>query len=172
MTKREAILQSALPLFARAGYDATSTNRIAREAGVSEGLIFRHFGSKEGLLNTLMEEARDRAWQLYRPILAETDPRLALRAILNIPFDIPDAQRLFWHLLFALKWRQEQYDPSLSEPLKSKLKEIFWELGYLYPADEAEVVLTIIDGLAMTLLLRKPENTEGLRKALHNKYLL
>jgi AcrR family transcriptional regulator len=48
--KKELILQTALRLFSEQGYEATPTNRIAKEAGVSEGLIFRHFENKEGLL--------------------------------------------------------------------------------------------------------------------------
>ena len=48
--KQENILNTALELFAKDGYDATSTSKIAKCAGVSEGLIFRHYGSKDGLL--------------------------------------------------------------------------------------------------------------------------
>ncbi|MFT5056181.1 MAG: AcrR family transcriptional regulator, partial [Pseudoalteromonas distincta] len=40
--KQVAILQTALELFSKKGFDAVSTNLIAKEAGVSEGLIFRH----------------------------------------------------------------------------------------------------------------------------------
>jgi len=48
--KRERILASARELFARQGYGATSTSQIARAAGVSEGVIFLHFESKQGVL--------------------------------------------------------------------------------------------------------------------------
>ncbi|MEJ6750428.1 MAG: helix-turn-helix domain-containing protein, partial [Bacteroidia bacterium] len=41
--KQVAILQTALELFSNKGFYAVSTNLIAKEAGVSEGLIFRHF---------------------------------------------------------------------------------------------------------------------------------
>ena len=41
--KQQKILSSALKLFAKQGFDATSTRSIAQDAGVSEGLIFRHF---------------------------------------------------------------------------------------------------------------------------------
>ena len=49
MSNKENILHTALRLFAEQGYDRTPTSQIAREAGVSEGLIFRHYGSKAGL---------------------------------------------------------------------------------------------------------------------------
>lgn len=48
--KKERILQSALSLFSRQGYHATTTKEIAAESGVAEGLIFYHFGDKRKLL--------------------------------------------------------------------------------------------------------------------------
>src|SRR5699024_2460306 len=61
--KKDKILQTALRLFADEGYQNTSTCKIACGAGVSEGLIFKHFKCKEGLLqaviNLLNEEIRE-----------------------------------------------------------------------------------------------------------------
>ncbi|MGE4291690.1 MAG: TetR/AcrR family transcriptional regulator [Desulfovibrio sp.] len=60
MTKRRTdILQAAIRLFARKGYDATPLAEIAREAEVSEGAIFRHFQTKEDLLHQIILEIRD-----------------------------------------------------------------------------------------------------------------
>ena len=44
-TKRQAIIETAERLFAECGYDATSTARIAHEAGVPSGLVFYHFAT-------------------------------------------------------------------------------------------------------------------------------
>ena len=46
---RERLLRSALKLFATAGFDGASIRKIARGAGLSLGLIRKHFGSKAGL---------------------------------------------------------------------------------------------------------------------------
>lgn len=53
---RSAILSSALELFAKRGYSATTTDEIARSAGVSKGLIFSYFDTKEDILLTIFEE--------------------------------------------------------------------------------------------------------------------
>ena len=53
---RSAILSSALELFARKGYSGTTTEEIAKKAGVSKGLIFAHFSTKEDILLTIFEE--------------------------------------------------------------------------------------------------------------------
>jgi AcrR family transcriptional regulator len=51
---------AATKLFARRGFEATTTREIAIEAGCSEGLIHRYFGGKDGLLVSIV---RDRASQ-------------------------------------------------------------------------------------------------------------
>ena len=47
---REALLAAAVDRFAARGPAASSVRDIARHAGVNQGLIYRHFGSKEALL--------------------------------------------------------------------------------------------------------------------------
>lgn len=47
---RNRILQSALKLFARKGYEATTTKDLASAANVAEGTIFRHFPTKKAIL--------------------------------------------------------------------------------------------------------------------------
>jgi AcrR family transcriptional regulator len=47
--RKEAIVRAALPLFARKGFAATTTKDLAKAAGVSEPLLYRHFPSKEAL---------------------------------------------------------------------------------------------------------------------------
>jgi AcrR family transcriptional regulator len=65
--RREQLLDVAQVAFARAGYRGTTTLEIGREAGVSEKLVLKHFGNKEGLfraavvdplINLLTEENR------------------------------------------------------------------------------------------------------------------
>jgi TetR/AcrR family transcriptional regulator len=54
--RRRQILEVASGIFARKGYDGTTTREIAEEAGVNEALLFRHFPSKEALYWTMLEE--------------------------------------------------------------------------------------------------------------------
>ena len=48
--KQQKIVETAIQMFAERGYASTATSEIAKAAGVAEGTIFRHFGSKENLL--------------------------------------------------------------------------------------------------------------------------
>ncbi len=53
---REKIIAAALQLFAEQGYYSTTTKEIAAKASVNEITLFRHFGSKENLLQESTEE--------------------------------------------------------------------------------------------------------------------
>ncbi len=48
--KCKRILETSIDLFSKKGYANTSTSEIAKIAGVAEGTIFKHFGTKENLL--------------------------------------------------------------------------------------------------------------------------
>src|SRR5689334_622721 len=60
--RREQILEVASRLFAKQGFQGTTTRQIAEEAGVNEALIFRHFPTKEelywGVLDSQLRSAR------------------------------------------------------------------------------------------------------------------
>jgi AcrR family transcriptional regulator len=64
--RREQLLSTALGLFATHGYAGTSTRRIAEAAGVTEGLLFHYFGTKEALLVDLMARQTSFAGRVLR----------------------------------------------------------------------------------------------------------
>jgi AcrR family transcriptional regulator len=72
--RREQILSVATRLFARQGFQGTTTKQIAEHAGVTEALIFRHFPSKESLY-----------WAVIQAKIGEASPRDRMRVKLNAP---------------------------------------------------------------------------------------
>ena len=54
--KEQDILKSASELFAELGFNATSTKKIAKNAGVSEGTVFNYFASKNDILIAVISE--------------------------------------------------------------------------------------------------------------------
>ncbi len=56
--RREQILEVALRLFASRGYHLTKTRDLAREAGVSEPVLYKHFEGKKDLYLRLLEKLR------------------------------------------------------------------------------------------------------------------
>jgi AcrR family transcriptional regulator len=56
---RAAVLQRAVELFNRQGYDATSVGDVAAALGLTKSAIYHHFPSKEALLSAALDEALD-----------------------------------------------------------------------------------------------------------------
>ena len=74
--KRQQILQAAVRVFARQGYEASPVGDVAREAGVAYGLVYHYFGSKEEILNTLFTER----WQIMLDAISEVDKQQEIPA--------------------------------------------------------------------------------------------
>jgi TetR/AcrR family transcriptional regulator len=69
---REAVLRAAIAEFTAKGLAGARMDAIARAAGVAKGLLFHHFGSKEGLWSAALE-------QVYRMLRAGQDEAALLR---------------------------------------------------------------------------------------------
>jgi len=62
--RRLQIMEAARELFARQGFEGTTTRQIAQEARVNEAIIFRHFPSKESLYWAIIDRQSELAgWQ-------------------------------------------------------------------------------------------------------------
>ena len=55
---RQRLIRAALELFTTKGYHDTTTAQIAKKAGIAEGTIYRHFASKQQLVNELYRAAQ------------------------------------------------------------------------------------------------------------------
>ena len=85
--RREQVLAAATGAFARTGYAGTSTDVVAREAGVSQPYVVRMFGTKRDLFLAVFERAAHRIEAAFRGVL---EARPADR-----PFDPEDEED--WH---------------------------------------------------------------------------
>lgn len=103
--KQKEILNSALKLIAKQGFQATSTRSIAKEAGVSEGLIFRHFQNKKGLLSFMLNEGQNKLLKMIQPIEKLTHPKVILKHIISLPFNLTMDQKDFLKIFYSLRWQ-------------------------------------------------------------------
>ena len=82
--RRQQIMQAAMKLFARQGFEGTTTRQIAERAQVNEAIIFRHFPHKEDLYWLIIEDkcriARERK-RLARNLRIDSLDRKGLAAI-------------------------------------------------------------------------------------------
>jgi len=168
--KQEKILQAAMELFATEGYHATSTNKVAKQAHVSEGLIFRHYGNKEGLLKAVIEDGKAKFKLMFANIVMEDDPKKVIKKTLLLPFEVKESDYEFWKLQFKLKWEFEEYDNSKIEPLENALINAFKKLGEERPELETEIILHLMDGIGSAILKNNIKDKELIKKYLLKKY--
>ena len=100
--RKEQILDVATPLFARQGYQGTTTKQIAERARINEALIFRHFPTKDHLY-----------WAVIQRKISTARAREQLREKLNINADDVD---LFTEIAAEILERRAK-DQSLSRLL-------------------------------------------------------
>ena len=67
MDNRQLIMNSALTLFYESGYDAVGVQQIVDSAGVSKPTLYYYFGSKQGLLEALLNEHFQPMEQMHLP---------------------------------------------------------------------------------------------------------
>jgi len=72
------MLEAAVPFFAEHGF-AASTRELARHLGVTQALIYKHFGSKDGFIAALLERSFDGAWRRDTALLDDHAQPLAER---------------------------------------------------------------------------------------------
>ena len=100
--KREALLMSALALFAERGYEQTSIEDIARSADVAVGGFYQHFTSKRQILLVLMDrllqEVSLLTWEAKSPAPADIRDGIArlIRQALTVDWAYAGAYRV-WH---------------------------------------------------------------------------
>jgi AcrR family transcriptional regulator len=82
MNGKDRILKAALRLFAEQGYSETRTSEIARQAEISEPMIFKHFQSKKNLLRIIIVESHLRHDDMMLNAVGQAEDELA--AIENI----------------------------------------------------------------------------------------
>ncbi len=109
--RRQEILKTGLDLFIRKGYAATRTAEIAQAVGMSEGLLFHYFESKEKLYLTLLQTAASGKDNIFG--LKEASPleffRKTAKSIIDYVTKEPYAAKLF------VLMNRAQYDVALPE---------------------------------------------------------
>ncbi len=168
--KKEKIVHTATELFANEGYNATSTNKIAKNAGVSEGLIFRHFRNKKGLLDHISKELDEKLTEKLMLILRIQDPKLVIRKTIELPFLVDHNEYNYWKLQYKLKWEKEYLYPIKIQPLIDKLEWAFLQLNYQDPKNEAILLRQLLDTVFLEILQNHIKSTDLFKQFLLTKY--
>lgn len=156
---QQTIKEVALELFARYGYHSTSISQIAKEAGVSKGLMYNYFESKEALLQAIIMDAIDISEEvLQAQFSSEKDARQRLRELTLASIRMVQSNRQYWKLLTALALQPDVFRGmegifnQKKEETMAGLIGLFAETGVAQPKQEAYFFGAVLDGVILHYL--------------------
>ena len=139
-----AILQAAAEVFDEVGFDAATTNMIARRANTAIGSLYDFFPNKETIAKRMGEQFIVDMQALYDGVLTGDLVKLSLPKVIDRILD-PLVQYHRTHPAFLALWLKSQDDPRLSgmgQDLDEALaQKTAWILTQRYPhADESSAL--------------------------------
>ncbi len=174
---KKLILDSALKLFAEQGFQATSMSDIAKTAGVSKGLAYNYFDSKQHIIEAIMKDVMDTVNRFYSPIFTESDPYVKLEKLLDVTFDWLKQSFDFWRMLFTFLLqpgiieKSSEYIRIFYDEMFAIIENIFKEIGIPNYVVEARILGAIIDGVAIDYFIdMKNYPIDNTVKTVKNRY--
>ncbi|MFP2959218.1 TetR/AcrR family transcriptional regulator [Myxococcus sp. 1LA] len=146
----DAILTATARVLVKEGYDAASTNRIAREAGVSIGSLYQYFPSKEGLVLAVMERHRARSLSDFEAGLVQlaseplpTALRALIRQVLAMKREDPKLHQMLHELMPRMRelGQTDPYEQRLFRLVRAFLAP---RVGEIRPKDLDMAVFIIV----------------------------
>jgi AcrR family transcriptional regulator len=121
--RRQAILEAALRVFSQGSYAGATTAQIAREAGVSEPVLYRHFASKKELYFACLDEAWARLKAALAAVIEEVGPELAPLAIAKTGLGLR-ALRVLPPNLWLSGIVESSEDEEIREHVRAHMREV------------------------------------------------
>ena len=156
--KTKLILDTALELFAEKGYHQTSISDITRKAGISKGLLYNYFQSKDEVLRSIIRTGYDAA---YSHLDLNSDHSLAREEFVNflrITFRSVRENPHFWKLYSALVLQPGVQDMVMAEygekshDISKLMTNFLIASGSNAPESDFMVMASLIKGAHLILI--------------------
>lgn len=153
------IIRAALEQFATYGYTQTSVKMIASAAGVSQGLLYNYFASKDDLLRAIFAQSMVDVRESFALAEQGSTPADKIARLIRGSAAILRRNTDFWKLSVGVRG-QPAVLALLGDALGGWLAEIqatlqryFVEAGAANPQIEAELLFAVIDGMTQHFVL-------------------
>lgn len=125
-TRRQQLLESAKSLFVKKGYRLTSTEEIAREAGLTKGALYFHFKKKEDILFELIKSIWDEGDKAMQAgISGPSHPTVFMEASLNFHSACNLAD--YWDMIDL--WIQGLRIPRIKKYIAKRMTDVMSGMG-------------------------------------------
>lgn len=152
------ILDAALELFSTRGYAYTSISQIARHAGISKGLIYNYFESKEQMLHEMIAGLQKNE-EKFLEVFQQEDPKKVLESLFRMFFEEIRENAPVWKMVTSLSLQLDKFDFIHDMALK-KLRgyyqligEQLQAAGYPDAAQETKLLTAMFDGIGLHYLI-------------------
>jgi AcrR family transcriptional regulator len=123
--RRAAVVETACRVFAKSSYHGSTTAQIARETGVTEPVLYRHFSSKRELYLVCLRVAWERLRTLWEKALtAEPDPSAWLGTLGKTYLQARAADRVIVVDLWIQALTVAADDPEIRRGLREQVREV------------------------------------------------
>jgi AcrR family transcriptional regulator len=122
--RRAAVVETACRVFAKSSYHGSTTAQIARETGVTEPVLYRHFASKRELYLAVLEESWSKLRAKWEQAVAgEADPRHRVAAMGKAYFAETDPKVLCAEL-WVQALTEASDDAEIRRFLRKQMREV------------------------------------------------
>jgi len=179
-TRREQIMNAGLELFAQEGYANCSISRLASHAGISKGLMYNYFESKEALLNAIIQEGMSDFMDYFDPDhdgILEADE---LAGFIRKTFSNIQENQKFWTLYINIVLQPRVREYLHGEPFNNlmnqygpMLLEYFTKMGFEDPELEMLTFSALLEGFGVLMVYAYPdyEFPDGLLKRYEDRVI-
>ncbi len=158
-SRRLLIRQAALELFASEGYYVTTIRMIAHKAGISKGLMYNYYNSKEELLRDIFRDGIEKIAVFMQPGNEGNFTKNEFRILIEETFRMISGNRIFWSLYFSVIMQpavMKMVGGEISNTFRemySVLTGYFASIGHDDPESEAMIFGSMLDGISFNYLL-------------------
>jgi len=153
-------MEAATELFARQGYQGTSISDLANAAGISKGLMYNYFKSKEDLLDAIIAQGFSEIDGPMAAMEQTPDPLEKLHLLIEGSFALVKSKpaRRHWQFMlsvmtqFEVMKRIQKKFPGYPDLYVDIFEQIFTEMGVPHPRLEGFRLAALIDGVMLHYL--------------------
>lgn len=174
---REKIILAAMKLFALKTFRNTTVADISKEAGISKGLIYNYFETKEDILKGIIEYLFQIGDKIMQESLSYPNPKDELRSMIDQIFQFLEKQSDISRMMIPLAMELGSFNyindvmERKMENYLGKLIEIMAALGFADAEMEAWSLGVLFDGISLDYaVLGKKFPAERLQQYLYKRY--
>lgn len=158
---KQKIIEASLKLFAGKGFKGTSMSDIAGEAGISKGLAYNYFSSKDDIVKSIIDMAVVEAEEYFGPVFMIKDPFEKINEMIELSFKYFVEKEEAWRFYLSIMLQPDVLKMTgsiignFAEELYLLIEEIFHEINIKDAASEAKIFGALMDGIAFHYMLQK-----------------